>query len=164
MKDLTVFLMVFAILATSACAEEIDVEAEKAKIQSIFDQYVQAWKTQDMEMFAEIFAPDEDLVVVFTDEAEPFVGWESFKDAINKWFESLEAGSGDVSFRQQAIKVNASGTVAWVSCTEDASFIYQDQPFSVKGARVTWGLEKRNGKWVIVQAHFSLPSGERMEQ
>lgn len=163
MKNLIVFIMVFAILVMSACTEKVNIEAEKVKIQSILDQYVQAWKTEDIEMFAKIFAQDEDMVVVFTDKAEPFIGWDSFKEALNKWFESSEPGSTNVSFRQQAIKVNASGNVAWLSCIEDGNFIYQDQPVSIEGGRVTWGLEKRNGNWVIVQAHFSFSSRQWIE-
>lgn len=163
MKKLFVLFLGIAIMAISACTEKVDIEAEKPKIQSILDQYVQAWKTEDIEIFAKIFAQDEDMVVVFADKAEPLIGWYSFKEAINEWFESVESEGFNVSFRDQLIKVNASGNVAWLSCIEDGNFIYQDQPVSIEGGRVTWGLEKRNGNWVIVQAHYSFPSGQWIE-
>ena len=150
-------LFVVVILAINGCAEKVDIEAEKAQVQSVLDQLVQAWETEDVEMLSKIFAAD---VVIFSVYAgtDRFVGWEAYKEFYIKWFEAVE--NIDVSVRDQVIKVNASGNTAWFSEIEDWNWVAQGEPASVEGVRGTGVLEKRDGNWVIVQAHFSVPVAE----
>jgi len=148
-------LFTVAILAISGCAEKVDIEAEKAKVQSVLDQLVQAWETEDMEMVSKIFAHDDDMVTFGTTAADRFVGWEAYKEFYIEWFEAVE--NIDVSVRDQVIKVHASGKVAWFSEIMDWNLVAQDEPVSVEGMRFTGVLERRDGNWVIVQIHASVP-------
>jgi len=62
------------------------------------------------------------------------------------------------------IKVNATGNTAWFSELYDWKMVTQGQPVNLIGARVTGVLDKRNGKWVCVQFHVSVPvSGQAAE-
>jgi len=164
-KLLTIIPLVILLCFTFSCqkqgeevAEEpvVDVEAEKAKVKSVLDKYIEAWKNEDLEIFSKIFAPDEDIVIFLADSPELFIGWETWKEKIQSYFEPIE--NIDVSFRDEFIKVHSSGDMAWLSCIEDANYVYKGEPVRVKGGRVTWVMEKRNGNWVIVHAHWSVPS------
>jgi len=141
-------------------AEEpvVDIEAEKANVQAVLNQYTKAWEALDFELFSEVFSHDDDMVIFSASPNKRYVGWEVFKEDVQKSFKEIE--SIEISFRDIFIKVHASGNIAWLSCFEDWDFVYQGQPVRDEGARVTWILEKRNGKWVIIHAHWSLPSME----
>jgi len=56
------------------------------------------------------------------------------------------------------IKLSKTGDVAWYYCVLDDINSYKGQPANWENARWTGVLEKRNGKWVIVQHHFSFAS------
>jgi len=142
-------------------AEEpvVDVETEKASIQAIFDKYAEAWKLSSIDHFSEIFSQNVDTVII--DTQKKYVGWEAWKERIQNSFDSIS--DVNVTFRDFSIKVHPSGTIAWLSCLEDATWISQDQPDEVKGMRVTWVMEKKEGKWVIVQGHWSVSEQQEEE-
>ena len=52
MKNLIVFIMVFAFLVMSACTEKINLEAEKEKARTVLEQYHKALEIEDMEMIS----------------------------------------------------------------------------------------------------------------
>ena len=148
-------LFAVAILAISGCAEKVDIEAERAKVQSVFDQFVQANETVDIELLSKIFAHDADMVNFGLTPAAHYIGWEAYKEYMIEASESVD--DVHISIRNQVIKVHASGNVAWISLIFDENLVAQGEQFSVEGARFTAVLEKRNDNWVFVQFHASVP-------
>ena len=59
--------------------------------------------------------------------------------------------------KDQVIKVNPSGNTAWFSEIVDWDVVADGQPTHIDGSRITGVLEKRNGTWLIVQFHVSVP-------
>jgi len=166
-KLLMVIPLVFLLCFTFSCqqgeevAEEpaVDVEAEKANIQSVFDQYVKAWKTLNIDLFAEIFSHDADMVIF--DAETRYDGWEAWQERLQNSIELIE--DVNVTFREYSIKVHPSGTIAWLSAFEDATWTLEGQPDEVTGMRITWVLEKIEGKWIIVEGHWSVSEQEEIE-
>jgi uncharacterized protein (TIGR02246 family) len=162
MKRLFLILIAMACLATYSCAPGVDIEAEKAQVQSVLDQWYQMVETENLELFSRIMAHDPDMVTFGTDAAERWVGWEALNESVQKQFESFE--NVKISVTKQVIKISESGTVAWVSWVMDCDLLAQGEPVSMKGARITGVLEKRQGSWVIVQCHTSIPvAGQAVE-
>ena len=159
MKNLNIFFLVLVFLAISSCVEKVDIEAEKASIQPVLDQYANAWKALDIDKFSKIFSHDEDLMIF--DTQNRFDGWEAWKERLEKSFDLIK--DVKVTFRDYSIIVHPSGKIAWLSTLEDAAWISQDQPDELNGIRVTWVLEKREGRWVIVQGHWSVSENEEAE-
>ena len=54
------------------------------------------------------------------------------------------------------INLSESGTVAWFSALLDDFGEWQGEPVGWEDARWTGVLEKRDGRWAIVQMHFSF--------
>jgi uncharacterized protein (TIGR02246 family) len=142
-------------------AEEpvVDVDAEKANIQSIFDKYAEAWKAKNIDLFAEIFSIDADMVIFDTETR--YVGGEAWKERLQNSFDLID--DVNVSFRDYSIKVHPSGTVAWLSAIEDATWTSEGQAGEVTAMRITWILEKLEGKWIIVEGHWSVSEREERE-
>jgi ketosteroid isomerase-like protein len=133
----------------------VDIEAEKAAVKTVLDEWIQCFETKDMELGSKIIAHDDDLVVFGTDAAEHFIGWEPFKESLQKQFDAAE--NVDASIREELVKVHKSGEVAWISCLLDMEVTSLGESFSLEGMRLTGVMEKRNGNWVIVQIHASVP-------
>jgi len=166
-KLLMVIPLVFLLCFTFSCqqAEEVaeepvvDVEAEKANILAVFDQYAEAWKALNIDLFSEIFSHDADMVIF--DTQTRYDGGEAWQERIQNSFALIE--DVNVTFRDYSIKIHPSGTIAWLSAFEDATWTLEGQPNEVTGMRITWILEKIEGKWIIVEGHWSVSEQEETE-
>jgi uncharacterized protein (TIGR02246 family) len=155
--------LVFLLCFTFSCqqgeevAEEpvVDIEAEKAAVKAVFDDWLICLETEDIELFSKIIAPDDDMVVIATDAAEYFIGQEPFKESMQKQFDAFE--KMEFSIKELSIKVHRSGEVAWLSSQLDVKVTAKDEILSLEGMRFTGVMEKRTGNWVIVQLHASVP-------
>lgn len=155
MKNVFVWLFTAAYVALSGCTQKVDLEAETVKVKSVVDQFAQVWESEDMELFSRIMAHDADMVVYGSDAPEHWVGWEPLKESVEKMLTSLE--NTKITVREQSIKVHPSGTVAWFSEVWDWDMVLEGKAVRSEGQRLTGVLEKRNGNWVFVQIHNSVP-------
>lgn len=156
MRNLPALFFGAALISLSACAMKVDIEGEKMKVKSVVDQFAQAWEKEDMEMLSRIMAHDADMVNYGTDAAEHFVGWEAFKQALAKMFPSLDKTR--ITVKDQVIKVHPSGAVAWFSQVWDWDLMVEGKRMRIPNCRFTGVLEMRNGSWVFVQFHNSVPA------
>lgn len=145
---------------TGKVAPPVDLEAAKAAVNTVLDQFVQLVDTEDLELFSRIIAHDPDMVNFGTDAAERWVGYEPAEAALKRQFESVEESQGTT--RERVIVVHRSGEVAWWSELRDWKGKAQGESFSQEGVRLTGVLEKRNGNWIIVQVHASVPAAGQL--
>lgn len=155
MKTQLLFVIAAALTVTAGCGQRVDVAAEKAKVKSVVDQFEQFWETEDVGLLSQIMAHDTDMVNSGTDAAEYFVGWEAFKASVEQMLPALDKVK--INVKEQSIKVHSSGQVAWFAQVWDWDLEVEGQPMHSEGQRLSGVLEKRNGKWVIVQFHNSVP-------
>jgi uncharacterized protein (TIGR02246 family) len=133
--------------------QEPDLQAEKISISSLCDQYSKAWSTEDIDMFSAMFAHTGDLVIF--DGSSTYRGWETWKNRLISSFPSAQ--DVKVSFRDQKIQINARGDAAFLTASEDVSYVENAKSFDFKGMRVTWIIVKMEGKWLIIHGHWSVP-------
>lgn len=144
-----------------AVVSAVDLEAAKVAVNSVLDQWLQMVDTENPELFSKLMAHDPDMVSFGTDAAERWVGYEPALDALKKVFESVEESKG--TSRERVIVVHKSGEVAWWSELLNWTGKAQGASFALEG-RLTGVMEKRNGNWVIVQVHSSVPvSGQAVK-
>jgi uncharacterized protein (TIGR02246 family) len=136
------------------CTGRTDLNTEQARVHSLLNRYVEAWESEDIRLFSEIFSNDENLLVLDGNSSRQFVGWNAFKERLLGHLESFQ--DIKISFEKERIRIHESGKAAWLSCVFTADFLYQGKPGRMDDLRATWVLEKRNGDWVVVQAHFSF--------
>ena len=111
-------------------------------------------KTKDFRLLNSVIANDADFLEVHPDGAV-VKGFDDFKKAETFW------GSPDFKavryeIRDLKIKLSKSGDVAWFFCILDDINEWKGQPANWENTRWTGVLEKRDGRWVIVQQHFSF--------
>jgi ketosteroid isomerase-like protein len=135
-------------------APPVDLVAEKGAVKVVVDQLAQVWVDEDLDLLSRIFAHDPDMVLFGTDSAEVFVGFEPLRASLEAQFTAFDSG---IATRDQVIRVHAGGEVAWFSQLWDLEVRTPGESAIVNGMRCTGVLEKRNGAWVFVQFHGSIP-------
>jgi len=139
-----------------------DLNAEKAAVKTLLDKVVELFEKGDIKIAERIFAKDTDMINFGTDAAERWMGYEALMKSLEQQNAAVEEGK--ITIRDQEIRVHKSGTVAWYSEIIDFKGKSQGQPFAIEGMRQTGILEKREGNWVIVQTHSSVPvSGQAVK-
>jgi uncharacterized protein (TIGR02246 family) len=155
MKNILAVFVMALFFVLNSCTQKVDVVLEKSIVKSAVDQFIQAIETEDMDLFAKIMAHDPDMVNFGTDAAERWVGWQELKEAVENQFASFD--NTKLTVKDQVIKVNSSVNTAWFSETVDWDVSVQGEQIHIEGSRITGVLEKRNGNWVCVQFHTSVP-------
>ena len=117
-----------------------------------------AWAlTKDRTRLEGIIAHDEDYFSFHPGGLDGVHGYAEFERGFDLWMDPrFEATSTDV--RQFRCHLSGSGEVAWFSAILDDCYIWDGEPGCWKDTRWTGVLEKRDGRWQIVQTHFSFAS------
>lgn len=130
-------------------------EAEvKATLQTLTDGF----RKRDLKAFSECFAPDADVVLYGTGADEKRIGPEQIRTQVQRdWAQSESA-----AMLLDWTSVSAAGSVAWAAIDGAFKFRAGGQDGTIP-VRVSIVLEKRDGRWLIVHAHFSAPAAAQEE-
>ncbi len=116
--------------------------------------------TKDKARLFDIMAHDDDFFIFHPDSKSTIIGFDAFRDLAERAWMSDAFKATDFAIRDLRLHFSESGTVAWYAC-------YLDDHGEVNGKRVGWDncrwtgiVEKRNGKWVTVQMHFSFATDQ----
>ncbi len=148
--------LVICLLVLSSCAPHPDLDAANKQVKAVLDNLIKSSEMKDMELTSKIYAHDADMVIIGTDSSERIIGWENLKDVLEKQFTATD--SSKLSVKDQVINVNKSGNAAWFSEVIDWDITFNGETSKIEGLRTTGVLENRNGNWVIVQLHYSIPN------
>jgi len=119
-----------------------------------------AYKKRDLKGVLSFWAPDSDVVIIGSGADEKSVGKAQFSASLKRDFSQAEITG--IDFKNFAI--SSAGLVAWFSADMTFRGVTDGQEFGLPG-RLTGVMENRDGKWLWVQMHFSVPSsGPSQEQ
>jgi ketosteroid isomerase-like protein len=114
-----------------------------------------AWAlTKDRPLMESTMAHDESLFI-FNPTSEPTIGWSRLETNFDFWMDPRFKATA-CEIWDMRIGVSRSGDVAWWSCMLNDLAEWDGNPAGWKDTRWTGVLEKRDGKWLIVQMHFSF--------
>jgi uncharacterized protein (TIGR02246 family) len=151
-----ILLALALVLALGACAPEaVDLHAEQAAVKSVVDEFPDVLDTKDLDLFSRIMAHDADMVAFGTDASERWVGYDAIRDAVQAQLAAFDSVS--VVTSEQVIHVHPTGLAAWFSEVMDWHITQGENEVDLQGARMTGVLEKRDGNWLFVQFHVSMP-------
>lgn len=159
MKFLFSTFVLSILLVAVSCNDlkkESNGEADKAAIENLLENYILANENQDFELIENIWAPNDDIILYGTDSDERLMGWVNIESAIKEQFGLIT--DTYISASNQFIKLNCTGNTAWFAETLNYNYMYKGEAHSYEGLRFTGVVEKIEGKWVLVQAHLSLPA------
>jgi ketosteroid isomerase-like protein len=143
------------VLAPAACVRTSpDQEAEKARVAQAIHACIGWAETKDFHLLYGVIANDPDFLEVHPDGAV-VKGFEDFRKAETFWA-SPDFKAVRYDIRDLRIRLSKSGEVAWFFGLLDDINEWKGRPANWENTRWTGVLEKRAGRWVMVQQHFSF--------
>ncbi len=128
--------------------------AERTAIEKVIRANIGWALAKDRPLLESTMAQDGRLLIINPD-SEVTVGWGQFVKNFDFWLDPRFKATGS-DIRDLRIDVSTSGVTAWWSCVLDDLYEWDGKPGAWKDTRWTGVLEKRGGKWLIVQMHFSF--------
>jgi len=147
-------LIALSLSCTQVSRDEQMKAAEIKAITKSIDSTIGWFKNKDFDLLFSVIAQDSNYISVHpTDKvikgrAEFEKGAEIFK--IPEFIYVRH------ELKDLTINMSPSGDVAWFYCILDDINTYKGEPASWENARWTGVLEKREGRWVMMQQHFSF--------
>ena len=124
----------------------------KAEIVKTMREMWKAYARLDVDGVLAFYAPDPDTVVMGSGVDEVYVGPKQAKKGLKRDF----AQTRSVKVGLSKVRVSAAGKVAWLAA--NCLFTAYVTGCTVEMAgRLTAVLEKRQGRWLIMQSHFAMP-------
>lgn len=147
------------LLMTAACQNPpaIDRETERAAVSEVIHNSIEWALDKDTTKLYESFVQDETLF--FFQPRDEMRGYAALRETAERvWLDDrFKATRTDIT--ELHITLSESGTVAWFRCKLDDEGEWDGERSGWYDTRWTGVLEKREGKWVIAQQHFSFVSG-----
>jgi len=128
--------------------------SEKAIIEKTIRANIGWALTKDRLLLESTMVHDERLFI-FNPDSQTAVGWEQFANNFDFWMDPRFKATG-LDIRDLRIEFSPLADAAWWSCILDDIYEWDGKAGAWKDTRWTGVLEKRNGKWRIVQMHFSF--------
>jgi ketosteroid isomerase-like protein len=159
--ELGTSLLVAGFLLTG-CMIEPGIGEETEAARDVVDDFWRAISAQDVGLLSRVIAHGDEFVAFGTDAAERWIGSSAFLSAEEQMMETFDVES--LNRREETFQMSSHGSVAWFSTVLDMGVSVGSEVASLRGLRTTGVLEKRDGNWVIVQLHTSVPvAGQQIE-
>ena len=129
-----------------------DIKTE-TEVMAVIKQFVESFTKKDLESNLALYAPDADVVLIGTGVDEKRVGLIEIEAEERRAF----AQSDEHSIHLDWYSVSAAGSVAWLASNGSIQARIGGQEISFP-VRLTFVLENREGRWLIMQVHGSLPA------
>jgi ketosteroid isomerase-like protein len=153
-------MVVLAIMLTGCAGfgHKRDRRAEKAEIEQVISDSIGWAATKDKELVFSRFAEDDELFWFGPRDADTIHGRQAFVDLTENFFMLDDFKAVGFEIRDLRVNLSRSGDVAWYHARLDDYNEWKGRPANWEDVRWTGVLEKRHGRWVIVQMHFSSPT------
>lgn len=159
-RKLLVYICLMTFILSSSCSRQkeanvnIDRLAELPLIEKAINNSIGWVKNKDLELLYSVIANDSAFLEVHPDKSV-VKGIDNFKKAESFWMNpNFKAIRYEI--RDLKINISNSGDVAWWYGVLDDINEWKGKPANWENTRWTGVIEKRDGKWVIVQQHFSF--------
>jgi ketosteroid isomerase-like protein len=153
------FLLIFNYTLHSQNQQDENIVQHKAELASI-EKSIRAsigWaKNKDFKLLYSVIANDSNYLEVHPGKTVR-KGFEEFKKS-EKFWANPDFKAIRYELKDLRINISRSGDVAWFYCILDDINEWKGEPANWENTRWTGVLEKRNGRWILVQSHFSFPS------
>lgn len=131
------------------------MSTEKSEIKERIRQFFHSMDTQNYELMKDLLPHEEHMVHIGTDKDEIWIGRKDLLIATREQFEGLKYYKADI--HNLHIKLSQDENSACYFHLLDAEIKSVNGTTKWKNARFTGMVEKRDGKWILLQTHVSLP-------
>jgi len=132
-------------------------EQDRSEVEQTIHTTIGWALTKDFNKLYSTVAQDDDFFIFHPDSKSTIIGFEAFRRFGERAWLSEAFKATDYAIKDLRVAFAAMGNVAWYSCLLDDHAEWNGKPTGWDNCRWTGTLEKRGGKWVTVQMHFSFP-------
>jgi ketosteroid isomerase-like protein len=126
---------------------------DEARIREIFDRWAQAVREEDLAAIRENHARD----ILMFDVPPPFVS-QGIEAYMETWGLFYALAPKPVKFDFDDLRIHAGSEVAFATAVGHCRTIEPDGQILPLDFRLTMGLRKIEGRWIIVHEHHSIPA------
>jgi uncharacterized protein (TIGR02246 family) len=148
-------LLLSALLMSSiglSGAESTNAEANA--VEDLVKQYSRACQQEDLTTVSDLFAKRPDTVMIPAIGSHVSTGWESITKGYASFFRNVE--DCQMQCTVHSIQIFSNGQSACLTASQDATMRLNDRLVELKDVRMVWVLEKTDGQWKILNAHWSI--------
>lgn len=127
-------------------------ERTTAAVLDTVHQFLAAYEAKDVDGVMAHIAPDDDVVLIGTGADEVRIGPDQARMQVERDYEQTDK----IAMRLKDPMVSARGPVAWMWGEVTFDGIADGEAFTIPG-RMTAVFEERDGRWVMVNSHYSAP-------
>ncbi len=148
-----------AFMGCSNMTAKIDREAEIAAITEAINTSIK-WCLPDKDRVKlyKYCAKDSSFFMFQPDSKSTIHNFEEFQAYAERIFFDPRFKATSSEIKELRVNLSPDGNVAWFSCLLDDYGEWDGRQIGWTNARWTGVLEKRDGQWLLVQQHFSLPT------
>jgi hypothetical protein len=151
-------VVVITVAALAGGCSSMNLEAEKAEIREVINNSIGWAADKNQELLYSCFAEEEELFWLSPRDDGTIRGRKAFVDLTEGFFMKDDFRAIGFEIRDLRVNLSQSGDVVWYHARLDDYNEWKGQPANWEDVRWTGVLEKRAGRWVIVQMHFSSPT------
>lgn len=130
----------------------------ESEVMAVLTKAHDAYARRDIDGLLAAFVPDADVIMIGTGADEKRIGLAEIRAQAERDWAQTEASSLQFGWHS----VSAAGSVACVATDATFNIKAGGQEMAIP-ARMTAVLEKRGEKWLVLQAHYSLPWAEQAQ-
>jgi hypothetical protein len=143
----------------------LDLTAEHETVEETIRSSLEwPFPEKNLDKLYSAMAQDSSFFIFHPDSGSTIVGFDAFKELAENFFMKETCQPKGIDIRDLRISLSRTTEVAWFSAILDDWGEMNGQPWFWKNARWTGVLEKRDGRWQIVQMHFSFASDSKPEE
>lgn len=154
--DVALLALAFILIISCAKTSPRDAAQDRKEIARVVGNSITWALDKNSDLLFSSVAQDSAFFIFHPDSASTIVGFDAFKKMVNDFFMQDGFKATGSSIRDMRINISNSGDVAWYSAILDDFGEWNGKPTAWRNTRWTGVLEKRDGRWVIVQMHFSF--------
>ena len=157
MKNTVIGLLAFLPmwLAPTSNGETEKVADNQTEIRALIDQWEKAFRAKDVNGVMAAYAPGNEVVAYDVIPPLQVTGKEAYRKNYEMFFSQYE---GPLDFEMRDLKIVADKEIAFLYVLERVTGTLKKGGKSTLWVRVTSGLRKIDGKWLIIHDHVSVPA------
>jgi len=155
-KSLIAWLLAAVMIAGAACAKGPDAEKERAEVIKVINTSIKwCFPDKSRERLYGSVVNDSTYFMFQPDSKSTVKGIDGYREFAERVFMVDACQPKGSTIKDLRVVFSRSGDVAWFSCLLDDWGEWNGNPWFWKDTRWTGVLEKIDGKWLVMQQHFS---------
>lgn len=130
------------------------VSKSKSEIRALYDQWAKAFEARDIDGIMALYAPGNAIIAYDVVPPLQYKGWDAYRQ---DYLQFLDQYDGPVHVEYRDLRILSSGDVGFIHGLERFTGKMKNGQQSDLWLRVTSGVRKIHGKWLIVHDHVSVP-------